>query len=76
MTSLALEEHVLRILYEKPASAAQCAAGSESDAIPDTLASLARRGYISIRYAITPSGSEHLAELAQSADPVFSEAAQ
>lgn len=75
---MTLEEQVLRVLYEAPASAAGCSAelqrsygDSVDSAVRQTLAELANRSCVaskgdgSGRYVLTPAGSERLATLTE-----------
>jgi DNA-binding PadR family transcriptional regulator len=75
-----LEEQVLRVLYERPCSAVECAAelGRYGGAPPDCIAEIGRlladleqRAYVRtvgpLLYALTPEGSERLAVLVEAA---------
>jgi len=80
---ISLEEGVLRVLYEEPASALECAArllgyGYAAEVVTDEvetlLAGLALRACVrpagdgtSPRYALTAAGSERLASLVEAA---------
>ena len=77
-----LEEGVLRVLYEGPATVYECAAGllqhgHATQAVPDEIealvAGLVKRGCVVCsgggsagRYSLTPAGSERLAALVES----------
>ncbi|HTX02262.1 MAG TPA: hypothetical protein VMD07_01175 [Candidatus Acidoferrales bacterium] len=79
-----LEEGVLRVLYEGPASACECAAGVVlyayaaevvTDELERLLAGLTAHGFVREvaesaprRYAITAAGSERLASLVEAAN--------
>jgi hypothetical protein len=75
--AMTLEERLLRVLYEAPASVHACVAearlsdgGLQADEVRGVLADLAERQCIasagaSGRYCITPVGSEYLATLAE-----------
>jgi hypothetical protein len=60
-----LEEKLLRVLYEGPASTEECSACGEYGAVAEALVWLARRGYVQTHYLLTPSGSERLAALVE-----------
>jgi len=79
--AMSLEEGVLRVLYEAPASAYECAAGllqyayateAVTEEIEELFIELALRGRIErvgngTRFAITVTGSQRLADLVEAA---------